>query len=123
MARAREAARIAVFTHDTFGLGHVRRCLHILGSLAESAPDTALLLITGSPSLQDSLCSNNKRFISQKRPWSPAHSAAAAAAGALGCIANGRFLNTQRTLPVSISSSSIAGCVSSATRACCSSPG
>lgn len=43
--------RIAVFTHDTFGLGHVRRCLRILRALAERAPDSALLLVTGSPAV------------------------------------------------------------------------
>lgn len=43
--------RIAIFTHDTFGLGHVRRCLHIVKALAERAPDAAILFITGSPAL------------------------------------------------------------------------
>jgi len=41
--------RIAIFTHDTFGLGHIRRCLHIMNSLSERAPQTAMLLVTGSP--------------------------------------------------------------------------
>lgn len=44
--------RIAIFTHDTFGLGHVRRCLHILRALSRRSPDAALLLITGSPAVQ-----------------------------------------------------------------------
>src|SRR6185369_10418676 len=44
--------RIAIFTHDTFGLGHVRRCLHILRALARRSPDAAILLITGSPAVQ-----------------------------------------------------------------------
>jgi predicted glycosyltransferase len=43
--------RIAIFTHDTFGLGHVRRCLHIVRALAEARPDAAILFITGSPAL------------------------------------------------------------------------
>ncbi len=43
--------RIAIFTHDTFGLGHVRRCLHIVQALAERAPHAAILFITGSPAL------------------------------------------------------------------------
>lgn len=54
MSRAIEVAqspRIAVFTHDTFGLGHVRRCLHILTALAERSPDAALMLVTGSAAL------------------------------------------------------------------------
>ena len=41
--------RIAIFTHDTFGLGHVRRCLHIIQGLSEQAPDAAILFVTGSP--------------------------------------------------------------------------
>lgn len=43
--------RIALFTHDTFGLGHVRRCLHFLRGLSERAPDGSCLLVTGSPAL------------------------------------------------------------------------
>jgi predicted glycosyltransferase len=44
--------RIALFTHDTLGLGHVRRCLHIIQALAERAPQAAILLITGSSALR-----------------------------------------------------------------------
>jgi predicted glycosyltransferase len=43
--------RVAIFTHDTFGLGHVRRCLHIAAELARRAPDAAILLVTGSPAM------------------------------------------------------------------------
>lgn len=43
--------RIALFTHDTFGLGHVRRSLRIMRALARAEPGSALLLITGSPAL------------------------------------------------------------------------
>lgn len=43
--------RIALFTHDTFGLGHVRRCLRIMRSIARAEPDAAQLLITGSPAV------------------------------------------------------------------------
>jgi predicted glycosyltransferase len=45
------APRIAIFTHDTFGLGHVRRCLHITRAVAAAAPDAAILFVTGSPAL------------------------------------------------------------------------
>jgi predicted glycosyltransferase len=41
--------RYAVFTHDAYGLGHVRRSSRILRAVAERDPDAALLLITGSP--------------------------------------------------------------------------
>lgn len=51
MTRKDRAPRIAVFTHDTFGLGHVRRCSHIVNALAEREPDAAILFVTGSPAL------------------------------------------------------------------------
>jgi predicted glycosyltransferase len=41
--------RLAVFTHDAYGLGHVRRSTRILQAVAEREPRAALLLITGSP--------------------------------------------------------------------------
>ena len=41
--------RFAIFTHDTFGLGHVRRCLHIVRELCRRDSEAAVLLITGSP--------------------------------------------------------------------------
>jgi len=50
--RALPSMRIAVFTHDTFGLGHVRRSLHIIRALASRAPRASILLITGSPALR-----------------------------------------------------------------------
>lgn len=46
------SARIALFTHDAYGLGHVRRCVHIVHGLARRAPESAILLITGSPAVE-----------------------------------------------------------------------
>ncbi len=43
--------RIALFTHDSFGLGHVRRSLRITQSLVAQRPDASVLLISGSPAL------------------------------------------------------------------------
>ncbi len=43
--------RVAVYTHDTFGLGHIRRCLHIIRQLTRENPETSILLVTGSPAL------------------------------------------------------------------------
>jgi len=51
MANEGRKLRFAIYTHDTFGLGHVRRCLHITKSLAEAEPESAILFITGSPAL------------------------------------------------------------------------
>jgi predicted glycosyltransferase len=47
----RQSARVAIFTHDTFGLGHVRRCLHITRGLAERDPRCSVLIVTGSPAM------------------------------------------------------------------------
>ena len=41
--------RFALFTHDAYGLGHIRRSTRILSALAEREPQSSLLLITGSP--------------------------------------------------------------------------
>jgi len=41
--------RFALFTHDAYGLGHIRRSVRILSAISERRPHAALLLITGSP--------------------------------------------------------------------------
>lgn len=41
--------RIAFYSHDSYGLGHLRRCLKIATSISERIPDVQGLLITGSP--------------------------------------------------------------------------
>ena len=41
--------RIALFTHDAYGVGHIRRSSRILRAVAERSPDSPLLLITGAP--------------------------------------------------------------------------
>lgn len=51
MDRKKYKPRIAVYTHDTFGLGHVRRCMHIISRLSLEMPESAILLVTGSPAL------------------------------------------------------------------------
>lgn len=45
------STRVAVFTHDTFGLGHVRRCSRIIAEVAEADPAAAVLLVTGNPAI------------------------------------------------------------------------
>ncbi|MFQ6025986.1 MAG: glycosyltransferase family protein [Dehalococcoidia bacterium] len=42
---------IALYTHDTFGLGHVQRCSRIMSAISALDPESSLLLITGAPSL------------------------------------------------------------------------
>ena len=51
MANEGRKLRFAIYTHDTYGLGHVRRCLHLTRGLAEAEPESAILFITGSPAL------------------------------------------------------------------------
>src|SRR6478672_7354575 len=41
--------RALVYSHDTFGLGNIRRMLAICEHLLECIPDLSILLITGSP--------------------------------------------------------------------------
>lgn len=41
--------RLALFTHDAYGLGHVRRSVRILRAVAAKDPRATALLVTGSP--------------------------------------------------------------------------
>ena len=41
--------RLLIYSHDTFGLGHLRRCRAIAHSLVESHPDLSVLILSGSP--------------------------------------------------------------------------
>jgi predicted glycosyltransferase/glycosyltransferase involved in cell wall biosynthesis len=45
-------ARVLVYSHDTYGLGHVRRSLLLAGSVAALAQVGAVLVATGSPRAQ-----------------------------------------------------------------------
>lgn len=44
--------RFAFFTHDTFGLGHLRRTLRIATEIARRDPSSAILIVTGSSALR-----------------------------------------------------------------------
>jgi predicted glycosyltransferase len=44
--------KIIVYSHDTYGLGNVRRMLAIAEHLVESREDVSLLLVSGSPMIQ-----------------------------------------------------------------------
>jgi predicted glycosyltransferase len=43
--------RVLVYSHDTFGLGNIRRMLEIARHLIDCEPDLSVLIITGSPML------------------------------------------------------------------------
>ncbi|RMD49934.1 MAG: hypothetical protein D6835_04910, partial [Candidatus Thermofonsia bacterium] len=40
--------RILLYSHDTYGLGHLRRSLSIAGQIASDIPNAHQLLLTGS---------------------------------------------------------------------------
>lgn len=41
--------KILIYSHDSFGLGHLRRCRAIAHSLVDSMPDASVLILSGSP--------------------------------------------------------------------------
>ena len=43
--------RLLVYSHDTFGLGNIRRMLAICEHLHETIADISILILTGSPML------------------------------------------------------------------------
>jgi len=44
-----EAPRLLIYSHDTFGLGHFRRCLKIAKAFKATYPESSILLVTGQP--------------------------------------------------------------------------
>ena len=42
-------ARVLIYSHDSFGLGHIRRCRTIAHALAEAFPKLKVLIVSGSP--------------------------------------------------------------------------
>ncbi len=46
---ARSNSRVLIYSHDTFGLGHLRRCRAIAHALVEHNKDLSALILTGSP--------------------------------------------------------------------------
>ncbi|MGH6929588.1 MAG: glycosyltransferase family protein, partial [Dongiaceae bacterium] len=46
---ARNSLRVLIYSHDTFGLGHLRRCRAIAHALVEHNKDLSVLILTGSP--------------------------------------------------------------------------
>jgi predicted glycosyltransferase len=49
MRYRRSDGRILIYSHDTFGLGHLRRCRAIAHSLVESFKQLSVLILSGSP--------------------------------------------------------------------------
>ena len=49
MDRAPDQSRVLIYSHDSFGLGHLRRCRAIAHALVEHNPDMSVLILSGSP--------------------------------------------------------------------------
>ena len=49
MANGRDHKRVLIYSHDTFGLGHLRRCRAIAHSLVDADPSLSVLILSGSP--------------------------------------------------------------------------
>src|SRR5918996_1052773 len=49
MRYRRNDGRILIYSHDTFGLGHLRRCRTIAHSLVETFKQLSVLILSGSP--------------------------------------------------------------------------
>lgn len=49
MARSRRDTRVLIYSHDSFGLGHLRRCRTIAHSLVANNKNLSVLILSGSP--------------------------------------------------------------------------
>ena len=49
MSRATRDRRILIYSHDTFGLGHLRRCRAIAHALVEEYKHLSVIILSGSP--------------------------------------------------------------------------
>ncbi len=49
MADRRDHKRILIYSHDSFGLGHLRRCRAIAHSLVDADSSLSVLILSGSP--------------------------------------------------------------------------
>jgi len=46
--RSPHAPRVLIYSHDTFGLGHIRRCRAIANALIASYPHISVIIVSGS---------------------------------------------------------------------------
>ena len=49
MAIGKRQTRALIYSHDSFGLGHLRRCRAIAHALVEQSPEMSVLILSGSP--------------------------------------------------------------------------
>lgn len=48
-SRRRRGARVLIYSHDTFGLGHLRRSRAIANAIVDEGQDASVVIISGSP--------------------------------------------------------------------------
>ena len=48
-AEASRGKRVLIYSHDSFGLGHLRRCREIAHALVAADPELSVLILSGSP--------------------------------------------------------------------------
>ncbi len=49
MQNGRKGKRVLIYSHDSFGLGHLRRCREIAHILTEAQRSLSVLILSGSP--------------------------------------------------------------------------
>ena len=49
MTEGRKNKRVLIYSHDSFGLGHLRRCREIAHSLVGAIANLTVLILSGSP--------------------------------------------------------------------------
>jgi len=49
MGQGRKSKRVLIYSHDSFGLGHLRRCREIAHSLVGAESNLSVLILSGSP--------------------------------------------------------------------------
>jgi len=49
MTTHRHQTRVLIYSHDSFGLGHLRRCRAIAHALVDQNPDMSVVILSGSP--------------------------------------------------------------------------
>ena len=49
MSQPQNPCRVLIYSHDSFGLGHLRRCHTIAHALVEQHPGMSVLILSGSP--------------------------------------------------------------------------
>ncbi len=63
MRRRRGQRRLLIYSHDSFGLGHLRRCRTIAHALVRHRPDLQVLILTGSPIIGSFSFANRVDFV------------------------------------------------------------